>query len=356
MKRILFGVCVAALLVGCGKKDRELHIYGWPDYISPSVIKAFENEYGCRVKLDTFDSNETMYANLKAGAKCYDVINPSSYHLDELVRDGLVMELDHSRLETVLRNFDKSAIDLILDKDFKYSVPYAESYAGICYLKDKVPANMDMETWAVFGNPEFRGKTTLLDDIREVMCAGLIACGYSVNSVNPDEIAAAVEKIRGWMQYARKLDAESYKFEVPSGASWVAHGYSFDSKQVIHGDPDEDVPPRRDVGFALPKEGFAITYDVLVISSKSHDPELAYAFLNFMYEPKNALANMEYVFGPMAVKPALDMLRKDIKDLIVLDAETLKRGRVIEPISGHPGAVELYEKAWEEIKSMGRWR
>lgn len=333
-----------------------LHMYGWPDYISPEVIEAFETEHRCRVVLDTFDSNETMHENLLAGTECYDIINPSSYHLEELVAEGLVMKLDHSRLKTFFANFDESALDLILDKEFKYSVPYAESYTGICYLKNKIPAWVDIESWNVFDNSEFRNKTTLLDDVREVMCAGLIACGYSVNSVDPVEIRAAVEKIRGWMQNARKLDAESYKVEVPSGASWVAHGYSFDSKQVIHGDPDDEIPPRPDVGFVLPKEGFPVTYDVLVISSKAHNPDLAYDFINFLYEPKNALANMEYLFGPMAVKPALENLRKDIKDMIVLDEETLKRGQLIKPIYGHPGAEALYKKAWAEIKDMQRRR
>ena len=352
MKKLIAGIWIVCLaLAGCEGR-RELHIYGWPDYISPAVIANFEKEHGCTVHVDTFDSNETMYANLKKGAKRYDLINPSSYHVDELVRDGLIVELDHSRLPNVFENFDKSCIDLILDKEFKYSVPYAESYTGLCYLKDRVPFHITIDSWNVLENPAFSGKTTLLDDIREVMCAGLLACGYSLNSVDPKEIAEAVKKIQGWVKYARKIDAEAYKFEVPSGTTWVAHGYSFDSKQVIHGDPVEGLAARPDVGFALPKEGFPITFDVLVIPRAARRPDLAYEFINFLYEPRNALVNMKYVFGPMAVKPALDMLSDDIKSLIVLDEETLKRGQVIQPISVHPGAVELYDKAWKTIKAM----
>ena len=338
-------------LAGC-KGKRELHVYGWPDYIAPDLITAFEEAYDCHVKLDTFDSNETMHDNLLAGNCCYDIVNPSSYHLDAMVEEGLLQELDHSKLKTFFKNFDESALDLILDKEFKYSVPYAESYTGICYLKSKVPQRIDINTWNVFDNPELRGKTTLLDDIREVMCAGLLACGYSINSVDPHEISAAVKKIHGWMRYARKMDSESYKVEVPSGATWVAHGYSFDTKQVIHGDPLEEIAPRTDVGFVLPREGFPITFDVLVIPRNAHDPDLAYAFINFLYETKNAIANMEYLFGPMAVKPALELLRDDIKSMIVLDEETLKRGKLIKPISGTPGAIELYEKAWQSIKAL----
>ena len=351
MKKLLVFAALAAVsaLSGCGSKP-QLRIFGWADYYSPDVIKSFELKYNCDVIVDTFDSNENMYEALKAGGTFYDIINPSSYHVDRLAKEGLIVELDRSKLPDVMANFDRSFAPQVLDAEFKYSVPYAESYSGLCYLKSKVPTWVDIESWDALDNPVFRGKTTLLDDIREVIGAGLIACGYDINSVNPDEIAAVVEKVNSWKKNSRKFDAESYKVEVPSGASWVAHAYSFDTKQAIHGDPSEGIAPRKDIGFALPKEGFPISFDVLVIASTSQEPDLAHAFINFMYDPENARANMEYIFGPMAVKPALETLDPEIKQLIVLDAETLKRGRLIKPISGQPGAIELYKKAWKAIR------
>lgn len=72
MKRIiLFCTLVllasaAFVLTSCGNPKETLHIYNWGDYISDDVIRKFEKEFNCKVKVDVFDSNEAMYAKLKA--------------------------------------------------------------------------------------------------------------------------------------------------------------------------------------------------------------------------------------------------------------------------------------------------
>ena len=79
MKKITVGlIAVSLLLAGCAKKE-TLHVYTWADYISPDVVSAFEEKYNCKVVIDTFDTNEAMYAKLKAGSAGYDIMFPSSY-------------------------------------------------------------------------------------------------------------------------------------------------------------------------------------------------------------------------------------------------------------------------------------
>ena len=70
---------VACFAVSCGESKPVLRLFIWGEYISPEVVSDFEKEFGCVVKIDLFDSNEAMYAKLKAGADGYDVIVPSSY-------------------------------------------------------------------------------------------------------------------------------------------------------------------------------------------------------------------------------------------------------------------------------------
>ena len=64
------------LATGCSKSQPVLHVYTWADYIKPELIKQFEAETGAQVVIDTFDSNESMYAKIKAGAAGYDLITP----------------------------------------------------------------------------------------------------------------------------------------------------------------------------------------------------------------------------------------------------------------------------------------
>lgn len=350
LRTVAASAIAAIALAGCEKKP-ELHIYTWSDYIAPEVIEEFEKNHNCHVVIDTFDSNETMYAKLKAGGTGYDIITPSSYLVELMAKESLIAPLDHAKIPNVRANFDKSFTPQIIDPSFKYNVPYAVTYTGFCYLKDKIPEGADIASWSILANPALKGKVTMLDDIREVIGAGLMYLGYSVNSTNPAELDAAVAEILKWKQNIRKFDSESYKNEVPSGATWVGHGYSSDSTQVILGDEEEGVEARDDVGFALPKEGYSIAFDEMVLSATAPMSDLAYEFINFLYEGETAKANMEYILAPCPVKPGIDALDEDFRARIVLDDETLKHGQVILAVDTVPGAMELYNKAWDKVKA-----
>lgn len=344
----------AAKLAGCdleSVKGAELHVYTWSDYISPDVQRSFEEALGVKVVIDTFDSNEAMYAKLKAGGTGYDIITPSSYQIATMAREGMIEKIDQARIPNVKANFDQSFASQVIDPSFAWSIPYAVTYTGLAYLKNKIPEGVDVESWAVLGNPAFKGRVTLLDDIREVIGCALMYLGYSVNSTDAKEISAAVDQVLKWRANIRKFDGESYKTEVPGGSTWIGHGYSTDVAQVIVGDEEAGAPPRDDVGFALPKEGFSIAFDEMVVAKNSKQAGLAYAFINYIYEGKVAAANMEYICGPNPVKPGIELLDDDYRALITLPAEKLAIGQVITGFDGQPEVQALYNKAWDRIKA-----
>ncbi len=342
----------AAKAAGCTiPAGGELHIYTWSDYIAPDVIAGFEKGLGVKVVVDTFDSNEAMYAKLKAGGTGYDLMMPTSYQIAQMAKDGMIDRIDHAKCPNVKANFDPSFAPQIIDGEFTYNAPYAVTYTGFIYKKDKIPQGAEVASWSILGNNALRGRVTMLDDLREVIGAGLISLGYSVNSTEPAEINAAVEQVLKWRSGIRKFDSESYKTEVPSGASWLGHGYSTDITQVIVGDEDAGEPPRDDIGFALPKEGFVIAFDEMVIAKNAKRKDLAYAFINYIYDGEVAAANMDYICGPNPVKPGIDLLDPEYKNLIVLNAEMSKRGQVIQGFADRPEVLELYNKAWDRIKA-----
>jgi len=377
MKRLLMGAVVAALALGCapsGETEGEdltaqalkaaeesgyvpngakgvLHIYTWCDYIAPDVLSSFERALGVTVKVDTFDSNEAMYAKLKAGGTGYDLITPSSYQIATMAREKMIDKLDHGKIPNVRKNFDPSFATQILDKDLTYNVPYVVTYTGFAYAKDKIPDGADAASWRILENPALRGRISLLDDLREVIGGGLMACGYSVNSTNPKEIDEAVAKVLKWRENIRKFDGESYKTEVPGGSTYIGHGYSSDTTQVIVGDEEAGAPARPDIGFALPKEGFTIAFDEFVVSSKAARKDLAYAFINYIYDGDVAKVNMEYVCGPSPVKPGIDQLDADYRELIMLTPEQLKHGQILKSFDGQTQVMDLYSKAWDRIKA-----
>lgn len=334
-----------------GGDGGELHIYTWSDYIAPEVLQSFEKALGVSVVVDTFDSNEAMYAKLKAGGTGYDIVMPSSYQVGTMAKEGMIDAIDAQKIPNVLKNFDHAFDAQILDPTFKYNVPYAVTYTGFMYAKDKIPEGADVNSWAILGNPAMKGRISLLDDIREIIGAGLMYLGFSINSTNPAEIEKAAEQVLKWRANIRKFDAESYKTEVPSGATWIGHGYSTDATQVIVGDEEAGAPARDDIGFALPEEGYTIAFDEMVIAKDAKRKDLAYAFINYIYDGEVAKVNMEYICGPNPVKPGIEALDEDYRKVIILDEATLKKGQVLKGFDDQPAVMELYNKAWDKIKA-----
>ena len=343
----------AAAASGCkldGKDGGELRIYTWSDYIAPELVAGFEKALGVRVVIDTFNSNEAMFDRLKAGGTGYDLMIPSSYIVSKLADEGMIEEIDHSKCPNARVNFDRSYAAQVADPTFYFSVPYSVTYTGFMYAKDKMPAGADVESWSILENPAMRGRVTLLDDIREVIGGGLMALGYSINSTNPAEIDAAVAQVLKWKGNVRKFDAESYKGEVADGSSWIGHGYSTDAAQVMVCNGKRGAGCRSDIGFALPKEGFTISFDEMVVAKDAKRKDLAYAFINFVYDGEVAKANMEYICGVNPVRPGIDLLNEKTRSIVIITPETLSRGQVLRSIDD-PQVMELYNKAWDKIKA-----
>jgi spermidine/putrescine transport system substrate-binding protein len=278
-------------------------------------------------------------------------MTPSSYQIGQMAKDGMIDKLDHAKCPNVRKNFDAAYASQIVDPTFEYSAPYSVTYTGFMYLKNKIPQGVDPASWSVLGTAALKGRITLLDDIREVIGAGLMALGYSINSTNPKEIDAAVQQVLKWRSNIRKFDAESYKTEVPGGATWLGMGYSSDIMQVIVGDEEAGVAPRDDIGFALPKEGYTIAVDEMVVAKGAKRKDLAYAFINYIYDGDVAKANMEYICGPNPVKPGIEALDPEYRSLIIPDKDTLARGQVLRGFDDKPEVMELYNKAWDKIKA-----
>ena len=148
-----------------------------------------------------------------------------------------------------------------------------------------------------------------------------------------------------------EFDAESYKTEIPTGASWIGQGYSTDATQVIVGDEEAGVPARDDVGFALPKEGFSIAFDEMVVAKNARRKDLAYAFINYIYDGEVAKVNMEYICGPNPVKPGIEALDPEYRSIIIPDDATISRGQLLRGFADNPEVMELYNKAWDKIKA-----
>ena len=98
---IFFSLCISLMATSCKEKKTTLHLYAWAGYVKPSLLKKFEQQYDCYIVLDTFDSNEAMYAKLRAGASGYDLIIPSSYFASIMKSQGMLQEIDYRKIDNL---------------------------------------------------------------------------------------------------------------------------------------------------------------------------------------------------------------------------------------------------------------
>ncbi|HUU36785.1 MAG TPA: spermidine/putrescine ABC transporter substrate-binding protein [Candidatus Desulfaltia sp.] len=329
----------ATVLAHCSKSQPVLHIYTWADYFKPALVARFEKEQRCRIVFDTFDSNETMYAKIKAGAGGYDLLTPTSYMASLMHLQGMLLGLDHSQLPNLV-HVDPEYLALAIDKTMEYSVPYMIVNTVIAFLGSRVE-NFE-PSWAIFDRPDLKGRMTMLNDMRETIGAGLKFLGYSINTTDAGELASAKEVVIRWKKNIAKYENEQYKTGVASGEFLVVQGYSGDILQVRKENPD--------VRLAVPREGTVISVDDLVIPRGAGEVRLAHAFINFLHDPAVAAENTTFLMYLCPNKDAYPLLPEDLRTnpAIFLEPEVRAKSEIIADLGE---ANSLYVKAWDEIKA-----
>ncbi len=330
---------LAAVFSRCGTTQPMLHVYTWADYFKPAIVARFEKAFDCRVVFDTFDSNETMYAKMKAGATGYDLVTPTSYMASLMHSQGMLQELDLNRLPNLV-HIDPATLDLAIDKTMAYSVPYMVVNTVIAYLGSRVEGFEP--SWSVFDRSDLKGRMTMLNDMRETIGAGLKFLGYSINTINEGELEAAKDVVIRWKKNIAKYENEQYKTGVASGEFLVVQGYSGDILQVQRENPD--------VRLAVPREGTVISIDDLVIPRGAGDVRLAHAFINFLHHPEVAAENTTFLMYLCPNKDAYPLLPQELRrnPAIFLEPEVRAKSEIIADLGE---ANSLYIKIWDEIKA-----
>ena len=165
----------------------KLYIYGWFNSIPDNILEKFTKETGINVVFSSYENNETMFAKLKLLGKqpSYDVVFPSTYFIQKMIKEDLLEELDKTKIPNI-KNINEDVLNLNFDPKNKFSIPYVMYFTGIMYNSKFVKNKID--SWADLFDPEYKGKILLLDDVREVFHIALNLLGYDVNTVNEEEI------------------------------------------------------------------------------------------------------------------------------------------------------------------------
>ena len=322
MKKI-FSLFVSALLVAgmfspafAADREHTLKVYNWADYIDEDVLKAFPDWYRqmtgeeVNVIYQTFDINESMLTEIEVGKEDYDVICPSEYIIERMLKSGLLQKINKEQIPEDLRYFDNVA-PFAVDKFQQmsktenvsdYTVGYMWGTTGFIY-NPRYVERAELRSWGAILDPKFEGKIYMKDAFRDVysvivlyayrdeIASGEVTRDELVETITPERIArveevllAAKDNVAGW-------EVDFGKEEMTKGKTWMNLSWSGDAQWAI----DEAAEVGLKLEYVVPDEGSNVWFDGWCIPKYAVNTKAASWFINYMCIPENAIRNMEFI-------------------------------------------------------------
>ena len=288
---LLLVLLVSIGVTGCSKKyaNGEVQIFLPGEYISDDLIKNFEKEYDVKCNITVFESNESMYTKLLTGAT-YDIVIPSDYMIERLIKENMVQKLDKSKLECLDDLYD-GVKNMDFDPNNDYSIPYFWGNTGIVYDADLIDeADVKAEGWGVLKNPKYKGMIYMYDSIRDMFMIAEKDLGYSMNTSDPKELEDAYNwlcEIADTMEPA--FAADECIDGLATGEKAMGFMYSGDAATIIS---NSDL----NMHFYAPVDaGVNYFVDSMLLLNDAKNIDNAYKFINYVTSYDGAYENGSYV-------------------------------------------------------------
>ena len=318
MKKVLSLMLVALMSLSSFAADREhtLKVYNWADYIDEDVLNAFPAWYkemtgeDVEIIYQTFDINESMLTEIEVGHEDYDVICPSEYIIERMLKANLLKKIDKNIIPAEQQNFDNVA-PLVVDKFQQmsetenvsdYTVGYMWGTTGFIY-NPKFVDREDLRSWGAILDPKFEGRIYMKDAFRDVYSVivlyayreeierGEVTRDDLVRNITPERIArveeiltAAKANIAGW-------EVDFGKEEMTKGKTWMNLSWSGDAQWAI----DEAAEMGIELDYVVPEEGSNVWFDGWCIPKYAVNTKAATWWINYMCLTENAIKNMDFI-------------------------------------------------------------
>ena len=347
---LLLTLSLAVLpLTACGSasssgSNGEVVVYNWGEYIDPDTISMFEEETGIKVIYDEFETNEIMFPKIEAGASKYDVVCPSDYMIKKMIENDLLAEINYDNVPNAKANIGQQYWDMSkeFDPENKYSVPYCWGTVGILYNKTMVDGPVD--SWSILWDEKYADNILMQDSVRDAFMVALKLNGYSMNSVNPEELNAAKESLIAQKPLVQAYVIDQVRDKMIGNEAAIGVIYSGEAIFTQRENPDLE--------YVIPKEGTNVWIDSWVITKNAPNKENAEKFIDFMCRPDIALKNFEYITYSTPNDAARELIEdEDIRNSKIA-FPTLSDYSNLETFTYlDEDAYALYNELWKEVKS-----
>ena len=360
MQRIWLAGLFAALVSATSPVAAQnvLRIYNWNDYVAADALKRFTAETGIRVVYDTYDSNETLDAKLRAGRSGYDLVVPTaSPFLAQQIPARLYQPFDKSKLPN-LRNVDPAALKDLerADPGNRFGVPHLSSTSGIGYNVERVGrimADAPVYSLRMIFDPEIARRfqacgIVILDSPTDVIPAALAYLGIDPDSKSPEHLTRATDLLLKIRPFVRKWHSSEYINDLANGDACVVFGYSGDIKQAAARAVEAKKAGVR-VEYAIPQEGALLSHDVWAIPADARNADAAHRFVDFMLRPEIAALNTDAVGYPNPIPASRPLVSPDFRDdpTVFMPAEIRAKLYTITPAARD--YERLRTRAWTRV-------
>mgnify|MGYP001610317275 FL=1 len=317
-----------------------LNVYNWENYIDEKIIEDFTEEFGIKVNYEIFADNEALFAKVDSVTSEYDVIFPSDYIVAAMIKENLLLKLNFKNIPNY-QNIDDRFKNLPYDPKNEYSIPYQWGTNGIAVNTKKITE--PIESWDIFWNEKYKGKISMMDDVRGVFYPALKKLGYSVNTIDPKELGEAKKLLLQQKALIKTYTASTPKDLLKSGEIWIAYAYSGDICQLKVEAPH--------IQYVIPKEGANIFVDTMCIPKSAPHKKNAEAFLNFLLRPDVSAKITNVVRYGTPNKASRSMINPDITNDPGVNPpqEVVSQCEFFKDLGD---SLELYNNIWSEVKNQ----
>jgi len=269
----------------------ELTVYNWGEYISDGsydmldVNREFEKITGIKVNYLMFESNETMYSQIKSGGVTYDVIIPSDYMIERLIKENELMKINTSKISNY-DLIDDSYKNVYFDPENQYSVPYNVGMVGVIYNTKHTGKDIE-NSWNVLWDKKYKDMALNFNNPRDAFMTAQMLLGQDLNSLNKSDWDKAADLLKKGKSNLQSYVMDEVYGKMETGEASIAPYYAGDYLTMYETNPD--------LAFFYPEEGTNIFIDSLCITKSCKNYEAALMYINFLLEPQIATANAEYI-------------------------------------------------------------
>jgi spermidine/putrescine transport system substrate-binding protein len=272
----------ALTLPASAQKRQTLNIYCWSEYIPQSVIDSFAKANKVKVNVENYASNEEMMAKLQAGAAKYDLIQPSEYIIEELIKAGKLEEINLANIPNIA-NLDPKYVKMSHDPEGKYSVTWMAGNVGIVVNRTKIKD--EIKSYDDVFQEKFKKRIVVLDDNRELVSWALASLGLDINDITPENLEKVKPVLAKWLPLVKLYDSDSPKTALLNGDVDIGIVWNGEGAKVLN-ESKNAKKKKFEFEYIYPAQGAHLFVDNLAIPKGSKNKELAEKFINHVLEPK----------------------------------------------------------------------